>query len=167
MDWGNMPESKTDFRPILRRGGAGFLLLTALCWVVELLQVPHFIFGEAAQFNWARVLFRTVVVLGIWAWFHFSTKRLLARLHRLEEFLLVCSWCRKLGYKGDWLIMEDFFGSKYDAKTSHGICPECSNEQFRDFDLTLDGLEPATAGEANSLPNGVLPHTGNPPAQQL
>ena len=116
--------------PILRRGAIGFLLIIALCWVVELFQVPHLLFGESAGFKWFRVLFRTAIILSIWVWVHFTTKRLLKRLHYLEEFLLVCGWCRKLGYQGQWLAMEEYFGSKFDTKTSHGICPGCLQEHL-------------------------------------
>jgi hypothetical protein len=55
---------------------------------------------------------------------HLTTKRLLKRLHYLEEFLLVCSWCRKVGHEGEWLTMEGYFGSKFATETSHGICSE-------------------------------------------
>lgn len=116
--------------PILRRGAIGFLAIIALCWLVELLQLPHRLFDEAPHFNWFRVLFRTAIILSIWAWVHFTTKRLLERLHRLEEFLLVCAWCRKLGYQGKWVAMEEYFGSKFDTKTSHSICPECLENQL-------------------------------------
>lgn len=96
--------------PILRGAAVGFFLIIVLCWLVEVFQVPHLLFGEAAGFNWKRVLFRTAVILSIWAWVHFTTRRLLKRLHYLEEFLLVCAWCRKLGWQGRWLEMEEFFG---------------------------------------------------------
>lgn len=125
-----MRATKPLTSPILRRGTIGFLLLIAACWLVELLQVPHLFFGESAGFNWMRVLFRTAIILSIWAWVYFTTKRLLKRLHYLEEFLLVCAWCRKLGHQDKWLAMEEYFGSKFDTKTSHGICPSCLQKQF-------------------------------------
>lgn len=88
------------------------------------------LFGEPAEFNWLRVLGRTAVVLAVWGWVHLTTRRLLKRLHHLEEFLLVCSWCRKVGHEGEWLTMEEYFGSKFDTPTSHGICPECAKKTF-------------------------------------
>lgn len=147
-----MSPPKSSVGPILRREAVGFSLITALCWVVELLQIPQLLFDEPTGFNWLRVLFRTAVVLAIWAWVHFTTKRLLARLHHLEEFLLVCSWCRKLGSKGDWLKMEEYFGSNFDTKTSHGICPACAQEQFADLDMDADAEEQRPGDASGTRP---------------
>ena len=74
---------------------------------------------------------RTVVVLAIWFWVRAGTKRVLKRLHHLEEFLLICSWCRKVGHEGEWLTFEQYFGSKFDTETSHGICEECAKKSRR------------------------------------
>ena len=117
-------------RSILSKATVGFLVIIALTWLVEIIRLPHLLYGEDAEFRWARVLFRTFVVLGIWAWVHFTTRRLLRRLHELEEFLLVCSWCRRLGHQDRWLTMEEFFDSRLATETSHGICPECAQKQF-------------------------------------
>ncbi|MHA3771875.1 hypothetical protein ACXR0O_10100 [Verrucomicrobiota bacterium sgz303538] len=122
--------SKPFAEPILRRAAVGFLVFIALCWLVEFLELPHLLFDEPPGFNWLRVLFRTAIILSIWAWVHFTTKRLLKRLHRLEEFLIVCSWCRKIGHQGNWMAMEEFFDSKFHTETSHSICPACTQEQF-------------------------------------
>ncbi|MGV3530737.1 MAG: hypothetical protein ACO1QR_00095 [Chthoniobacteraceae bacterium] len=137
-----MSAAKPPQNRVLLRGRLGFLAILALCWLVELLQLPHLLFGEDAGFNWLRILFRTGAVLAVWAWVHFTTKPLLARLHHLEEFIHVCSWCRKFGHQGNWIAMEDYFDKRLRTRTSHGICPECAQEQFADIDSILD--EPAT-----------------------
>ncbi len=124
-----MNPTQTSTDGILKREAVGFSLIIALCWIVELLQVPHLFFHEAAGFNWQRVLFRTVVLVAIWLWTHRTNKRLLKRLHHLEAFLLLCSWCRKIGHEGRWLTTEEYFGSRFETKTSHGICPKCALEQ--------------------------------------
>jgi hypothetical protein len=170
-----MNPSKPVAEPILRRAAIGFSAILLLCWLVELLQVPHRFFDEAAGFNWFRVLFRTVVVMASWGWVHFTTKRLLKRLHHLEEFVLVCSWCRKFGHHGNWLAMEEYFGSQFHTKTSHGICPECAKHQFEDFETEFDevrnGPDPAVptavvrasthAAPASEIPDSG-PRRGNP-----
>jgi hypothetical protein len=113
-------------RSILRREAFGFSLILALIWLTELFRVPHHFFGEPDEFNWLRVLLRTGVTIVIWAWVHHNSRRLLNRLHELEGFLLVCSWCRRVGHKGGWMTMEEYFGSRLATETSHGICPECA-----------------------------------------
>jgi hypothetical protein len=122
-----MTPSQTSGRSILRKEAVGFSIIILLTWVAEIIALPHLLYGEPAGFHWGRVLMRTLVIAAIWAWVHFTTRRLLRRLHELEEFLLVCSWCRKVGHEGRWVTMEEYFGSKFATETSHGICPECAN----------------------------------------
>jgi hypothetical protein len=144
-----MTPSKATADPVLRRTAIGFSILITLCWVVEFLQIPHRFFGEAAGFIWFRVLFRTATLIGVWIWVHVTSKRLLKRLHYLEEFLLMCGWCRKIGHQGRWLSTEEYFGSKFETLTSHGICPECSAEHFDDMIATVDAMK------ASRLANGL------------
>ena len=106
----------------------GFSVIIALTWATEFVHLPHLLFDEPVAFNWHRAVLRTVVVVGIWLWVHVVTKRLLKRLHHLEEFLLICSWCRKVGHEGQWLTMEQYFGSKFHTETSHGMCEECARK---------------------------------------
>jgi len=121
-----MTSSQSSGHSILRRSALAFSTIILLTWLAEIIYLPHRLYGEPAEFLWGRVLIRTAVIVAIWAWVHITTRRLLRRLHELEEFLLVCSWCRKVGYEGKWLTMEEFFGSKFATETSHGICPECA-----------------------------------------
>ncbi len=125
-----MPAISTQGRTILRREALGFSLMLALVWLTELIGLPHLWFGEPAGIVWTRALFRSAVVLAIWLMVHISNRRLVQRLHHLEEFLLVCSWCRKVGHEGKWLTMEDYFDSHLNTETSHGICPECAAQQI-------------------------------------
>ncbi len=120
-----MNQAKRGGEPVLRRVAAGFSLILLISWGAQLAGIPHYFYGETIDFNWSRFLIRTAVIVIVWVWVHVTTKRLLKRLHHLEEFLLVCSWCRKVGHEGQWLTMEEYFGSKFATETSHGICPEC------------------------------------------
>lgn len=118
-------ESRKKGKSILWIEASGFLFLVVLSWLTEALRIPHYLFGEPFAPDWRRALLRTVILLAIWAWVHLLTRRLLKRLHYLEEFLRVCSWCRKVCYHDEWLEMEKYFSSKFATKTSHGMCPEC------------------------------------------
>lgn len=126
-----MISTPSSGRSILRQEALGFSLIIVLIWLAELFGVPHLYFGEPPGFVWTRVLLRTVVVLAVWLWVHLMTRRLLRRLYHLEEYLLVCSWCRKVGHEGNWLTMEDYFGSRLNTETSHGICPACAQKQYK------------------------------------
>ena len=120
-----MKSTRKQAKSILQKEAIGFSLIITLSWATELLRVPYLLYGEPFSFNWHRAVLRTMVVLAIWFWVHLATKRLLKRLHYLEEFLLMCSWCHKVGYDGKWLTTEQYFGSKFSTLTSHGVCPEC------------------------------------------
>ena len=123
-----MTPTKKSVESILAKEAVGFSLIIVLSWVTKFFHVPHLLFNEPVAFNWHRAVLRTLVVLAIWIWVHVATKRLLKRLHHLEEFLHVCSWCRKVGHEGQWLTMEEYFGSKFATETSHGICEECAKK---------------------------------------
>lgn len=125
-----MTPTKRRADSILVKQTVAFASLIAFSWATEILHVPV-LFGAPAQFIWTRVLTRTLVLLAVWAWMHWTTKRLLRRLHHLEEFVHVCSWCRKVGSDKQWLTMEDYFGQRLSARTTHGICPECAQAALR------------------------------------
>jgi hypothetical protein len=121
---------KTNF--ILWNEAIGFSLMIALSWLTELLHIPHLIFGEPFTPNWHRAIIRTIIIVLIWGWVHWITRRLLKRLHHLEEFLRVCSWCRRVCDQDQWLTMEEYFSSKFATHTTHGMCPDCMNKEFDD-----------------------------------
>jgi hypothetical protein len=113
-----------------------------MSWLTEALRIPHYLFGDPFEPNWKRAILRTIVLLLIWAWVHFLTRRLLKRLHYLEGFLHVCSWCRKVSDNDEWLALENFFNSKFATRTSHGMCPECLKKKVEEL-TPKNNLPPA------------------------
>ena len=120
-----MKQTKVKWNFILWNEAFGFSLMIVLSWLTEAMHIPRLIFGEPFTPNWHRAILRTVIILLIWGWVHLVTRRLLKRLHHLEEFLRICGWCRKVCHDDEWLTMEKYFNSKFATKTSHGMCPEC------------------------------------------
>ena len=112
---------------------AGFTLLILLTWITELTRIPHFVFNEAFTPNWHRAVLRTAVLLLVWTWVHVATNRLLRRLHYLEDFLRICSWCRRVCHDGEWLELEKYFSSKFDTQTTHGMCPDCLKKRVEEI----------------------------------
>jgi len=128
-----MKESREKGDRILWVEAFGFSLLIALCWLTEWTQIPRHLFGEAFAPDWKRAALRSIVILLVWTSVHLATKRLLRRLHYLEEFLRVCSWCRKVCHDDEWMPMETYFKSKFSTKTTHGMCPECLQKKKDEF----------------------------------
>ena len=112
---------------------AAFSLIILLSWLTEALRLPHVLYGEQFDANYHRAILRTIVVLLIWSWVHLVTRRLLKRLHHLEEFLRVCGWCRKVCHEHQWLEMEKFLNSKFETKTTHGMCPDCLKKKVEEI----------------------------------
>jgi hypothetical protein len=112
---------------------AGFSLIIVMSWLTELLRIPHYVFGESFVPNWHRAILRTLVIGAIWVWVYWITRRLIKRLHHLEEFLRICSWCRKVCHNEEWLALEDYFNSRFATRTSHGMCPECLKKKVEEL----------------------------------
>ncbi len=120
-----MKKTQKRWNSILWIESFGFSVIIILSWLTEAVRIPHLLFGEPFTPNWERAILRTAVVGLIWLWVYICTKRLLKRLHYLEEFLRICGWCRKVCYDGNWVPMEHYFNSQFDMRTTHGMCPEC------------------------------------------
>ncbi len=123
----------------------GFLIIIALSWLVEYSRIPSAVFGDVSAPNLHRALSRTIIVLLIWAWVQFLTRRLLKRLHYLEEFLRICSWCRRVNEGDEWLELERYFKSKFATRTSHGMCPDCLKKKVEELALD-DGSSTTKTG---------------------
>jgi hypothetical protein len=127
-------------RWILWYQALGFLLLIMMSWLDELLNLPYRLFPGPGHSNWREAAMETLMILAVWTVAFILTRRLLARLHYLEEFLKVCAWCRRIGKGDDWFSMEQFFDKSFSVKTSHGICPDCAKK------MTLGTM---TAGQSS------------------
>lgn len=115
--------------------GAGFSFIVVMSWLTEVFKIPHYLFGDPFVPNWHRAELRTIVIGLIWLWVFLITRHLLKRLHHLEEFLRICSWCRKVCHDDEWLGMEDYFNSKFATRTSHGMCPECLKKKVEELSV--------------------------------
>jgi hypothetical protein len=54
-----------------------------------------------------------------------STFWLFREIRRLESFVMVCAWCKKVRYEGQWILFEQFLKEQHGADASHGMCTEC------------------------------------------
>jgi len=107
----------------------GFLAIIALSWINKLLGLPSLIFGTDHLGGWHESLSETAIILLVAVPVIVLTRRLVTRLHYLEEFLKLCAWCRKLHLDNAWVPVEEFLQRKFDTRTSHGICPAGKAEQ--------------------------------------
>lgn len=125
-----MIKSKKTSR-ILWYQAISFLLIIALSWMDELLSLPSRLFGGVQHSDWHEGAMESFVALAVWLPLFLGTRRILARLYYLEDFIRVCAWCRKIGDGDRWIPLEEYLAKGFDIRTSHGICPECAAQHFR------------------------------------
>lgn len=104
-----------------------FLLIIAISWADELFGLSELILGGPHTHDWHEAAFESAMTISVAIPTLIFTKRVVDRMHELEEFLRVCAWCRKVGNKEDkWYSLEEYFENEFSTKTSHGICPSCA-----------------------------------------
>jgi hypothetical protein len=118
-------ETKAIARTVLWYEIAAFSLLVAVSWIDELLGLPARLFGGPHHPNIREASLETIVILMVAIPIVIRTRRVVARLFYLEGFLRVCAWCQKVEHGGDWVPIAEFFQQRFDARTSHGMCPDC------------------------------------------
>ncbi len=58
----------------------------------------------------------------------------LNRIKQLEGIIPICSYCKKIRDKeNSWLQLEAYISQHSDAVFSHGMCPDCFEEQVKQF----------------------------------
>ncbi len=108
----------------------GFLGVLVICFLNEIFKLPSLIFANLPfPFVYRQLAIQMLLVLAVWFLVSASTRRILERVHYLEKFMRVCSWCRQIHYNGQWMPLEDFMRHGFDTPTTHGICKECLRRQ--------------------------------------
>jgi|NGEPerStandDraft_6_1074524.scaffolds.fasta_scaffold00634_6 hypothetical protein len=103
----------------------GFGTIIAISWLDELIGLPQLLFGGASVPNWKESVLESGITLLVAIPTLLLSSRLTRRLYRLEGFLRLCAWCRKVELDGRWVPVEEFLLARLDTVTSHGMCPDC------------------------------------------
>lgn len=123
--------TKTFARTVLWFEVAAFSLLILLSWADEIVGVPALLFGGPHQPDYREAILETIIIVAVAIPIVLRTRRVVARLFHLENFLRVCAWCQRVDHEGAWVPIAEFFQQRFDATTSHGICPGCFAAQGR------------------------------------
>src|SRR5574342_396815 len=126
---------KMKVRPkVLLYQSVGFLSIIAFTWLPE--------FRQSAL--------TMLLILAVWLLVATSTRRVLDQLQRLESFMKVCAWCRRIEYKGEWIQIERFLEQGFDTPTTHGICQECLEREKAAAERALERRTKQTASEGQT-----------------
>ena len=117
------------------------MIFLALTISNELLDIPHFLFGDEPTSISQRSgeviieisIFAIVVLIEI-----VIMKKLFTRIKILEGFLPICAHCKKIREKNNWVQMEAYITEHSLSKFSHSICPDCRKELYPDLYPELD-----------------------------
>jgi len=114
----------------------GFVLLLAVVWVDQVLDLSEALFGvPSAKNSWlgAAIVSVAIIVIGFVTVAHtFVQQR-----RMLHGFLRVCTYCKRIKVDNQlWEQMEKFISERSRAEFSHGICPDCFKRVVADLDAT-------------------------------
>ncbi|MDH3328754.1 MAG: hypothetical protein OEM01_05920 [Desulfobulbaceae bacterium] len=112
-----------------------FLIIIVVIWLDEILDMPHFLFGAAqTPINWIESLFESVIIAVVGVIIISITSKLFEKMKYLEGILPVCASCKKIrDDKGSWHSIENYVRERSEAEFSHGICPECAEKLYPEF----------------------------------
>ena len=113
---------------------AGFLLIIAVIWLNEIIDLPHLLFGAPlTPVNWCEALIESVFVIILASIVLYRSWKVLGELYHLSDFLPVCSGCRRIRLNGEWIPLESFMDKVVDTQVSHGMCPMCMISLYPEY----------------------------------
>ncbi|MDK9707571.1 MAG: hypothetical protein OEL83_11035 [Desulforhopalus sp.] len=111
---------------IVAAEGLMFCAMLLVIWLDEFVDVPYLFFGSpSTPFRMAEYIFETATCTIVGLVIIGSTILYLRKNEKIERFIRVCAWCRKIKLDNQWIPMESFLEKKYTLKSSHGICLDC------------------------------------------
>jgi hypothetical protein len=131
------PVPETQFRRrIFCYQSIGFIAIIAVCMLDELIGLSTLVLGDQNYIiDFRESITKALIIFVVWFLVVGSTGRLLAQMRYLEKFTRVCSWCRRVEHKGNWMAFEQFLKLRLDTSTSHGICQECLKRARKAWNL--------------------------------
>ena len=104
----------------------GFLLIVAIIWMDELLDLPHLMFGAAhTPVRLGEGVMESLLTIAVGAAIVAISYRASRRIEYLESLIVMCAWCRRVRSGKEWLSVEHFLEQQHQLHTSHGICEGC------------------------------------------
>ena len=112
----------------------GFIGILLIVWLDEIIDIPHLIFRTSATPpNYPESFFESFLIILLAITIIILTQTILKRLKYLEGLLPICSFCKKIRSKDNWIPVEEYIRSRSEADFSHSICPKCMEEQYHDM----------------------------------
>jgi hypothetical protein len=114
-------------RRILILESFAFLVIVAIIWLDELLDLPHLLFqAPPTPVRVQEGLLESILTMMVGTGVVSVTWRAFRRIEYLESLIVMCAWCRRVREGGEWLTVEAFLERQHHAQTTHGICEACA-----------------------------------------
>lgn len=112
-----------------------FLLIISIIWLDEIVDIPYLFLGASqTPINWRESLFESVIISILGVLIVYITLKLFQKMKYLEGILPICASCKKIrDDKGAWNQIEEYVRDRSEAEFSHGICPECAEKLYPEF----------------------------------
>ncbi len=121
-------EQKDTIRKIVVIEIIVFLLIIVFIWAEEIFDLPHMLLNaEPTPVNYEESFMETFIFTVIFGFLIYHTIKILMKIRNLESFVRICSGCHKVYVNGRWVLLEEYFNSYANKKTSHGLCDDCKN----------------------------------------
>jgi hypothetical protein len=135
-------------------GEAGlFFIVIIFIWIDEFVDLPNLLLGAPPTLYRAQeFIIETVSILVLALVVISITFISLRRARRIERFLRVCAWCRKVWVDNEWVSFEEYVLKKHSLKSSHGICENCVTRLEKKHEQKRDGQ---TGELRNRLPHSM------------
>ena len=103
-----------------------FFIVLIVLWLDEFIDLPYHVLGSPpTPYRLQEYLLESASILVVAILVVAFTMVILRRIRRLERFLRVCAWCRKVWVDDKWVPFEEYALKQHSLKSSHGICEEC------------------------------------------
>jgi hypothetical protein len=113
---------------------AGILLVfMALTFANEVIDLPHFVFGDQAT-SWSQrsgeISIEITVFVAVFVLELCLFRKLIGRIKILEGFLPICASCKKIRHQDRWEQIESYISRNSLACFSHSLCPDCQKKLY-------------------------------------
>ena len=109
------------------------LLLFLMTISNEILDLPHYIFGDVStsfQQRTGEVVIELIIILIIMTAEICIIKKFIQRIRVLEGFLPICANCKQIRNDDRWEQIEKYITEHSLAQFSHSICPDCVKKLY-------------------------------------
>ena len=111
----------------------GFIGILLIVWLDEIIDIPHLIFRTSATPpNYPESFLESFLIILLAITIIILTQTILKRLKYLEGLLPICSFCKKIRSKDNWIPIEEYIRNRSEADFTHSICPHCMEVNYYD-----------------------------------